>query len=720
MTEIDGELGQALKGLLTSILMDDFDGNIRSQNVAIAQRGEAIADFSEDDAPMGFPILSDTGDLNLLQYLDKHRILTFEEQLNLAADNISEKGSRKLNSATRKRLSKIWKGNYDGSTRDLEILLTQLILHPITRTGLVGNIKEQSNWRKDPVVKMLITAHNWLGYDGSIMAVKDFLSRYETADHFWPLEIWEAIPVDEFGRTDEEGMRLAKAFEGFLIALLASAQDWENLTDQQRKGVILGAHAVSSLMLTRVVLAPFDAVIPNFRDVVMFEPIIHVGLCDSKGNPSAIFELARSMAVNIKTETGRSHGELVHASIKSIIESVSFDLSMFDAMKGSMRAYFAGKLVNRLMKVEHCFEQAVRKFKADGSHYSLTDEGRQCITQVGESLASWREKLRADLATDGQRIADELSPADQKRYDYWVSEFLKVMTINEYTQPFDQYLIQHNVNIELLQQQAQEAVSTMDTDALTKVTKQMTEAKSAAEGILTALYKPLLITDEQTASEPKISVPESVASLNDDGLLDDLEETITRLETELGAEKSRRTQLGKDLAKATTELEDVKKSAGDFTPDTSDAFLALVRGSTPLAVVEAFKALSANHVVVLDSALASAKKSTFKNATKLMESLILLAGEYYNQIILEGKPDSVAKDVLATTYRAGESDTTISVPKLRAQREFKYEGETVLFAQHLTIGVKRGNHTTIQVHFKIIDKKLVIARVGTHLDVASG
>ncbi len=86
---------------------------------------------------------------------------------------------------------------------------------------------------------------------------------------------------------------------------------------------------------------------------------------------------------------------------------------------------------------------------------------------------------------------------------------------------------------------------------------------------------------------------------------------------------------------------------------------------------------------------------------------------------MEGKPDTVARKALGMAYRAGESDQTMAIPKLRAQREFKYNGETTVFSQHLTLGTKRGDQATIQVHFKIIDKKLVIARVGTHLDVTS-
>ena len=235
------------------------------------------------------------------------------------------------------------------------------------------------------------------------------------------------------------------------------------------------------------------------------------------------------------------------------------------------------------------------------------------------------------------------------------------------------------------------------------------------------MYKPLLITGDQLANQPcdTVTTIEANHNLDDDHFIDDMEQTIGGLERELEAEKQRASQLGKALALANDEVTQLQAAAEADATSNSDAFVALIRSSTPLAVIEAFKALAGNHVVVLDTALASAKKSAFKNTSKLMEALSILSDDYYNQIVVEGKPDAVAKNTLGFAYRAGESDQTMAVAKLRAQREFKYEGETVACTQHLTLGTKRGNQTSIQVHFKIIDKKLVIARVGTHLDVAS-
>jgi hypothetical protein len=124
------------------------------------------------------------------------------------------------------------------------------------------------------------------------------------------------------------------------------------------------------------------------------------------------------------------------------------------------------------------------------------------------------------------------------------------------------------------------------------------------------------------------------------------------------------------------------------------------------------------HVDFADGCLDEMKSVDFIRVSRLFESLVLLADEYYSSI-MAGNPDAVAKECFSDIYRANESDTVENMPKLRAQREFTYQGNTILMRQHLTLGAARSPKTTCQVHFAIVDGKLIIGRIGHHLPVAS-
>ncbi len=714
---LDGEMGNAIKKLITSAMVDDYDGCIKEQNSAIAIRGHMISEFTNDDAPMGFPAFDDAGELNLLQYLDKHKIISFDDQVALALEVLTDKGGR-LNSAARKRIAKEWSGKYDGHSRELELVLTQVLLHPNARLAIVGGIQDQKNWRRDPVVKMLRTGHSWLGLDSNIETVKGFIESYKTDERYWPLELWEIAAVDEYGRSDSFAASITNACEGYLNTLLVKARMFSDLTATQKKGLILAIYAISSLLSTRTVIAPFDAAIPKLDSYINFGRLRHHGLCDSQGKASPIYEIAKGVALNLGESVGSSKGEIIYAGIKSIIETVGYDISKIDDLKGSMRAYYARLLTDRVVKLVMEIEDIIEILESPDCHYVFTDEGKSFLNDLREDLFTWLKYLRSDDIKKGNDIS-KLSADDAATYDYWVGKFRGILADNPYTVTFADHLASRNLNIEKLQRQAQEAIVEMDTETLMSVTKQLNEAKTSAQSILIELYNPLRLTEAMKDGAPKKEASPKNGNDGHDQLLDDLEHTITTLEDKLADETESRSALGKELAEAKRNIKAMEKALADASDDSSDAFVALLRGSTPHAVVSSFKALAGNHVVVLDSALESASKSTFKHTAKLMEALSILSDDYYNQIVNEGKPDSVAKNVLGFAYRAGESDTTIAVPKLRAQREFKYEGENYLFVQHLTLGTKRGNQTSLQVHFKIIDKKLVIARVGTHLDVSS-
>lgn len=111
------------------------------------------------------------------------------------------------------------------------------------------------------------------------------------------------------------------------------------------------------------------------------------------------------------------------------------------------------------------------------------------------------------------------------------------------------------------------------------------------------------------------------------------------------------------------------------------------------------------------------KNCNFQMPRKLLKHLFLLCDDYYNAII-DGKPDSLARDIIGQCYRANESDTTLNNAVLRAHREFSFRGQKKLFIRHLTIGGVYDNRKTVQVYFDIVGTTLQIAYVGEHLPLS--
>jgi hypothetical protein len=74
---------------------------------------------------------------------------------------------------------------------------------------------------------------------------------------------------------------------------------------------------------------------------------------------------------------------------------------------------------------------------------------------------------------------------------------------------------------------------------------------------------------------------------------------------------------------------------------------------------------------------------------------------------------------LAAPMSPSESDATSNCGKMRAQREFSYQGQRMYFERHLRVGSGIGNQVCMRIYFQIIDSKIVIAYAGEHLEIAS-
>lgn len=147
---------------------------------------------------------------------------------------------------------------------------------------------------------------------------------------------------------------------------------------------------------------------------------------------------------------------------------------------------------------------------------------------------------------------------------------------------------------------------------------------------------------------------------------------------------------------------------------------ALYREPSPEQCLKLVGAMYPSRIVVLDSALESARDSaSFRQGRKLIGLLFKLATEYIDALSEGG--DSRAKDIFGKSYSANESETVERSPELSRLRRFYYNGEYVYMYKHLKIGVADSVIETIRVHFywDSVKSAIVIGYCGPHLPIGS-
>lgn len=141
----------------------------------------------------------------------------------------------------------------------------------------------------------------------------------------------------------------------------------------------------------------------------------------------------------------------------------------------------------------------------------------------------------------------------------------------------------------------------------------------------------------------------------------------------------------------------------------------------PAEVLAYFEFVGEDRVEILESAWRSVAEYTGKFASiermiDLMDKLVFP----YLDAMNSGTPDTQARNIFggSKTYSAKESDTTRCDARMRAMREFTYQGEKRFFERHLRVSNLTGAEG-MRVHFDIINGRAVIAYCGPHLDVGS-
>lgn len=250
---------------------------------------------------------------------------------------------------------------------------------------------------------------------------------------------------------------------------------------------------------------------------------------------------------------------------------------------------------------------------------------------------------------------------------------------------------------------------------------------------------------ERLRSIPKIDFPARTKELEEQvtglsGQLEKLQQQFALITQErdvanqnLEKERDRRISQEESATVARREAHDLRTAMAsigkNMSPQSTSAALPLepsfvvelMKGSaklTPEAVLTAFSALYPQDLVVLESAIKSAKAAYNFEMGNRLAALVQSMVDYLGSV-RSGRPDAESRTILGSSYASHESDTVVNNVKLRSQREFVYEGEKVVFLSHVSVGRGYGTQHQIRLYFKIIDDKMVIAYCGERLDSAT-
>jgi hypothetical protein len=289
--------------------------------------------------------------------------------------------------------------------------------------------------------------------------------------------------------------------------------------------------------------------------------------------------------------------------------------------------------------------------------------------------------------------------------------------------------------LEALKEESGEAVLEGDAERIAEIAAQIKSLKGLQTELFDALISHFNFRGEELeALKQKLialtvlpeGVMEQVEARNHDqdeaepGKRDDeMERLHTELDTvrqEVERLKAENSSLNVALSHAT---QPTVKTSGDDETAFSDLASRLLQSEPTMMDVIEYLEIKYPHVVVLDSAWESAKTCAYRNLRKASEMFNRLCGTYFEQVT-SGMPDTKARAILGTAYRANESDTTKSIERLRRMREFKMpNGEIKFFEKHITLGVRRNGELCIQLYFLIENGCLYIGYVGEHLPTSS-
>ncbi|MGE3752769.1 MAG: hypothetical protein AB7I45_01290 [Planctomycetota bacterium] len=182
----------------------------------------------------------------------------------------------------------------------------------------------------------------------------------------------------------------------------------------------------------------------------------------------------------------------------------------------------------------------------------------------------------------------------------------------------------------------------------------------------------------------------------------------------------RRERLVRKHLTETTSASDAAAPVSGIDDDCRRALAAAFDGTSTLEqTLVAAQILYPDSLVVLDTALRSARDSeAFKYRERARDLVFTLAGAY-RSALLSGQPDGTAGKVFGKkAFAARESETVMNSDRATRLRTFRYDGKDIVMQRHLKIGVNPGVTETLRVHFEWYPKhqRIVIGHCGKHLD----
>ena len=158
--------------------------------------------------------------------------------------------------------------------------------------------------------------------------------------------------------------------------------------------------------------------------------------------------------------------------------------------------------------------------------------------------------------------------------------------------------------------------------------------------------------------------------------------------------------------------------SGALTAEESGCIRLLIAGQrySLVDVLLAFKALYSDRLVVLDSAIRSARDSHDFSQPEAAHELVGKFVTAYYEVLKSGRPEGEAKMVLGSKYAATESE--VMGKRGEDLRTFTYRGERVTMLRHLKIGVGEQTSNCLRIHFHWDSQRslLVVGHCGKHLD----
>ena len=686
--------------------------------------------YVHTQGPIGLPHLYGAKDKDLLTWLESIGAWGGKAQLKTLLQ--SRRSSAVKNT---KKLEKIITNNW--AARHHPINEQQVLVKHILNTILFNPVYRSLTWEDStdslskywsygPVAALLRTSQLWTDCKES-ERLQDFIIDYDE-EVFWP-----GILIEDKGHLPKE---LKGALGGFLNATLQIAQHWCDLNEKQRNGVLLGAWAGASFFQSSHVFIPFAAIHTELRSRLrMNGDMLAASLCSQDGTGQMSLLVTQLLINNaglanllgIEIPAGKYNygiGEMALAGLINCV--VNFDEAQAIAVVHTNAIIDSKEVIlnNFIEHMEKCISANGLQSECETSVLKLRGEFQRLFSQCNEHRG--KSQLEIDvIILYQQAILNLLEKVESKEL---LSTYIEQQQSARTTGT-----VSHSIN--KLKKKLINAANALDTDQVIQITSEIEFEKASLLVAFDDYLEDLFI--EQTVLQKVEEITEKdndriqylIKTYNAEQPVTQTEAAQKKLQDQLSIKDAQCQALEAELANTKAELHNKKNRSTSMEhnqvsdreqmlSENNPIYRSLKEDAKLVDVLEALPALFPNRVYVLPSAIANARKSTYKNVRKVVNNLLSLCGPYYDALA-SGQSDATARKIIGTVYRAQESESTLANPRMHKLREFDVDGETVLFTQHLTLGIRRNEQTCIQVYFRIIENKLIIAYVGKHLPISS-